>query len=353
MAERTPDQVSRTRRLVQISDTSCIGNLMMNRNSFARLCYLLEHVGGLVESRYVGIYEKVAMFLLYLILLVEPRPIPDDCMNNTWKWFKGCLVTLDGTYIPVKVPAIHKPRYRSRKGDITVNVLGVRESNQKFVYLLQGWEGSAADARVLRDSINIIPMTGAMDPDFLKTLKRNSIISIPKHVQNRIIMSCALIHKFIRNAMSTDPMGDEVDDFLANNPKEEHPVNTNKYTDFVENIEPSQIEIFGKDRATGVGAEDFTEAVNKVLHSEKHKEKEIGDDYEGFFDVFADETEPTSHFQQSSSSTKKSSGKKTNSINPNDPMVNMLGIFCDKTEARLGDIASQIEYEFDAYKVGK
>ncbi|KAL6538130.1 hypothetical protein OROGR_012118 [Orobanche gracilis] len=60
----------------------------------------------------------------------------------------------NGTYIPIQVPAIDKPRYRSRKGDIATNVLGVCDRYEHFVYVLSGWEGSAADGRVLRDAIS-------------------------------------------------------------------------------------------------------------------------------------------------------------------------------------------------------
>ncbi|CAA0835695.1 Unknown protein, partial [Striga hermonthica] len=44
-------------------------------------------------------------------------------------------------------------RYRTRKGNISVNVLGVCDKNMNFVYILYGWEGSTADSRVLRDAV--------------------------------------------------------------------------------------------------------------------------------------------------------------------------------------------------------
>ena len=48
---------------------------------------------------------------------------------------------------------MYKPRYRTRKGDIATNVLGVCDRNLNFTYVLPGWEGSAADGRVLRDAV--------------------------------------------------------------------------------------------------------------------------------------------------------------------------------------------------------
>ena len=65
----------------------------------------------------------------------------------------NCLGALDGTYIKVRVHAVDKPRYRSRKNEIATNVLGACAPDMQFIYVLAGWEGSAADARVLRDAL--------------------------------------------------------------------------------------------------------------------------------------------------------------------------------------------------------
>lgn len=61
---------------------------------------------------------------------------------------------LDGTYIRVNVPEVDKPRYRTRKNDIATNVLGVCSQDMQFTFVLPGWEGSAADSRVLRDAVS-------------------------------------------------------------------------------------------------------------------------------------------------------------------------------------------------------
>ncbi|PPD90307.1 hypothetical protein GOBAR_DD12760 [Gossypium barbadense] len=54
----------------------------------------------------------------------------------------------------VRVPTVDKPRYRTRKGDIETNMLGVCTLDMQFVYVLPGCEGSVADGRVLRDAIS-------------------------------------------------------------------------------------------------------------------------------------------------------------------------------------------------------
>ena len=44
--------------------------------------------------------------------------------------------------------------FRNRKGNISVNVLGVVDRHMRFIYVLTGWEGSAADGKVLREAVS-------------------------------------------------------------------------------------------------------------------------------------------------------------------------------------------------------
>ncbi|KAL1568239.1 hypothetical protein AAHA92_03632 [Salvia divinorum] len=86
--------------------------------------------------------------------MVKPEPIKDNCVDWRWKYFQGCLGALDGTFINVLVPNEDKPRFRNRKGQITTNTLAACDRYMRFTYVLPGWEGSAGDARVLRDAVN-------------------------------------------------------------------------------------------------------------------------------------------------------------------------------------------------------
>ncbi|KAI5350707.1 PREDICTED: ALP1 [Prunus dulcis] len=98
----------------------------MDRKTFGMLCELLRTHGGLKMCGSVAIEEQVlsryfnlvlnAVLRLHEILLKVPDPVPNNCTEERWKWFKNCLGALDGTYI-------------------------------------KGWEGSASDSRVLRDAI--------------------------------------------------------------------------------------------------------------------------------------------------------------------------------------------------------
>ncbi|XP_073302307.1 uncharacterized protein [Primulina huaijiensis] len=302
MIGRVNAQLSNLHRIIEVGDIQCVTNLRMNRSAFARLCYLLKNVGGLAESRYVRVEEKVAMFLsilahhkknrvaghdyirsgqtvsahfhdvlkallkLHPLLLVKPAPVDEECRNETWSYFKGCLGALDGTHISVHVPRRDKARYRNRKGTVAVNVLAVCDRNMNFIYALTGWEGSAADARVLRDALSrddslrvprgcyylcdngyanvegfLTPYrrvryhrdawgNRACGPQDYKELfnwrhsqarnvierafgllkKRWAILRSPSFypikVQNHIILACILLHNFIRSQMDEDPM---------------------------------------------------------------------------------------------------------------------------------------------------
>lgn len=171
------------------SDSMCLSQLRMNRRCFAKLCCMLETLGGLKATVHMNVDEQVAIFLhmiahnvknrvlterfhrsgetisrlitrvchavirLHPYLLKKPEPITEDSTDQRWKWFTNCLGALDGTHIKCLVPLEDRPRYRTRKNDIATNVLGVCSQDMQFIYVLPGWEGSAADSRVLRNAL--------------------------------------------------------------------------------------------------------------------------------------------------------------------------------------------------------
>ncbi|KAL6575415.1 hypothetical protein OROMI_012700 [Orobanche minor] len=96
----------------------------------------------------------MAILKLHVVLLKKPLPITEDCDDDMWKYFKNCLCALDGTIINVTVPSEDRSKYRTRKGTIAMNILGVCSPDMEFIYVLPGWEGLAHDGRVLRDAIS-------------------------------------------------------------------------------------------------------------------------------------------------------------------------------------------------------
>ena len=63
MSDKIHDQIIYFDRFTNFSDAWYIHSLRMNRNAFARLCYLLCVIGALVDSRHIRVEEKVAMFV--------------------------------------------------------------------------------------------------------------------------------------------------------------------------------------------------------------------------------------------------------------------------------------------------
>ncbi|KAK4394166.1 hypothetical protein Sango_1887400 [Sesamum angolense] len=148
----------------------------MDRNAFGHLCYILQESGWVKETKNVIAPEQVVMFLsilshhkkncvvkhdfmrssrtvskhfhavlhavykLHTVLLAKPIPTTEDCLKLSWKWFM--------------VPLHEKGRYRTRKGQIAVNVLSVCNPNMQFIYALSSWEESAANSHVLCDAIH-------------------------------------------------------------------------------------------------------------------------------------------------------------------------------------------------------
>lgn len=110
--------------IISASDSHCIWELRMCRNTFAHLCEVLRVRGGLVQLGQGTVEEQVAVFLnilahhtknrsiqvrfsrsgqtisrychrvlaavlrLHSDLLAKPEPVPQDCTDERWKWFK-------------------------------------------------------------------------------------------------------------------------------------------------------------------------------------------------------------------------------------------------------------------------
>ncbi|XVE89435.1 hypothetical protein DITRI_Ditri19aG0201100 [Diplodiscus trichospermus] len=249
------------------SDVQSIDNCRMDRRAFTKLCHLLETQGRLKASKNMGTEEMVASSLhiiahrtknrvlkrqivrfgetvsrqfhavlkyvlrLQSLLFKKPEPIPEDSIDNRWRWFRGCLGALDGTYIRVNVKLIDRPRYRSRKNEIATNVLGVCTMDMQFIYVVPRWESFTADGKVLRDAISmrnglkisqarncIERCFGVLKPRWA-ILREKSFY--PVKTQCRIISTCCLLHNFIRFEMTIDSIEQNIDDTSTSQPIEE------------------------------------------------------------------------------------------------------------------------------------
>ncbi|KAJ0039603.1 hypothetical protein Pint_27420 [Pistacia integerrima] len=151
------------------SDELCFESCRMNKALFHKLCNLLTIHGNLKSTRHSSVEELVGTFLhilthnqktrvmkrqmrrstemvshnfhlvlnvvlrLHTLLFKNQRSIPKNSTDDRWKWFKNYLGALDETYIKGHMPADDIPRYRSRKNEITTNVLGVCTPDILFI----------------------------------------------------------------------------------------------------------------------------------------------------------------------------------------------------------------------------
>ncbi|TYK05825.1 retrotransposon protein [Cucumis melo var. makuwa] len=162
-------------QMIHKSHLVCREITRIDRRILIILCNLLKTVAGLSWIEIVDVEEMVAMFLYVLVhnvknriiqqkfvrsgetdsghfnlvvfavvrlydeLIKKPVLVTNNCTDQHWKYFENCLgALLDVTYIKVNVPATDRPTFRTRKGEIATNVLGVCDTKGDFVYVLAG-----------------------------------------------------------------------------------------------------------------------------------------------------------------------------------------------------------------------
>ncbi|KAA0063861.1 retrotransposon protein [Cucumis melo var. makuwa] len=213
----------------------------MDKRTFAILCHLLRNVAGLSSTEIVDVEEMVAMFLHVLAHDVKNRIIQwefvrsDETVSRHFnivllavvrlyeKLIKrpvpNCLGALDGTYIKVNVPAGDRPTFRTRKGEIATNVLGVCDTKGDFVYgflvpyrgqryHLQEWRGVANAPTNLKEYFNMKHSSArnVIERAFGVLKGRWTILRgksyYPQQVQCRTILACALLQNLINREMT-------------------------------------------------------------------------------------------------------------------------------------------------------
>ncbi|XP_018809321.1 uncharacterized protein LOC108982383 isoform X2 [Juglans regia] len=170
-------------------DDGCCEMFRMNKHVFHKLCDILRQRGMLRDTSGVMIEEQLAIFLNIIghnernrviqerfqhsgetisrhfnnVLkaikslsreFLQPPPLttPPEILGNNrfYPYFKDCIGVIDGMHIPAHVPAKDQSRFRNTKGILSQNVLAACTFDLQFIFIYPGWEGSAADSRVLR-----------------------------------------------------------------------------------------------------------------------------------------------------------------------------------------------------------
>jgi hypothetical protein len=81
-------------------------------------------------------------------------PVPDFIRNNPklYPFFSGAIGAMDGTHLQVSCSAEERHAARDRKGGLTQNCLAACSWDLRFLYIMAGWEGSAADATMFSNA---------------------------------------------------------------------------------------------------------------------------------------------------------------------------------------------------------
>ncbi|XP_074284106.1 uncharacterized protein LOC141608662 [Silene latifolia] len=126
--------------------------------------------------------------------------VPPEVENNSlyWPYFKDAIGAIDGTHIEAVISDRTGTPFRNRNGRKTWNVLGCCSFDRIFTFINVGWEGSAHDLTVWRDSLTASKYVFPHPPEekvegVLKTMPQ----MLPKY-QMSIIVSCFTLHNFIR-----------------------------------------------------------------------------------------------------------------------------------------------------------
>lgn len=77
---------------------------------------------------------------------LTPSEISSDPKRSPF--FNKVRCAIDGTHMKVHPAAEDRPRYRNRKGTLSINILAACTFDMRFTYLLSGYEGSACDSAI-------------------------------------------------------------------------------------------------------------------------------------------------------------------------------------------------------------
>jgi DDE superfamily endonuclease len=100
----------------------------------------------------------------YVHLPPASSPTPKEISDNPkfFPFFSGALGAMDGTHIQCCPSAEEREAAQNRKGFCSQNCLACCSFDLRFLYVLSGWDGSAADASVFNDARQhdlVIPAT--------------------------------------------------------------------------------------------------------------------------------------------------------------------------------------------------
>jgi hypothetical protein len=117
---------------------------------------MFSHSTETVSRKFNEVLDSITLLVADIIKPKDPQfrivhPRLDEA--RFWPHFKDCIGAIDESHIPVTVPLSEQPKYISRHGYPSQNIMDVCDFNMRFTFVVTGWPGSAHDTRILNDSL--------------------------------------------------------------------------------------------------------------------------------------------------------------------------------------------------------
>ncbi|KAI8538423.1 hypothetical protein RHMOL_Rhmol09G0102100 [Rhododendron molle] len=308
-------QVNNLNRLVRGNEVDCHEQLRVNRRTFFRLCCLVRGV-GLGDSRFVCLEERVAIFLfvlahhtkqrrtkydfyrstetisrhfhavlqavlrLHRMLLVTPEPVPANYHDTRWNWFQNtwtylnaCAVMATNEVEVVDVERPSKQKHRSWK-KVEEDALMKCMLNEEGMWKSENGFRTGYFTHLQKELHKVLPGC---------TLQANPHIdSKVKHWKS---IWAKLVDIIGPSGFGWDAINNRIDveqsvwdAYEKAHGKKAQGLYGKSFLYF----EDWQT-IFGKDRATGAGAEDYDEMAQTEVGNENAEPHNSNDFYEALF----------------------------------------------------------------------
>ncbi|KAI3864288.1 hypothetical protein MKX03_006121 [Papaver bracteatum] len=140
---------------VRVEEKVAIFMLAIGHNERNRILQeRFQHSGETISRHFNAVLDAIVA-LAYDFLLPAGDDTPSEILENPrfYPYFKDCVGAIDGTQIPAMVGLDEQVPFWCRKGFILQNVLVACSFDLQFQHVLAGWEGSAADSRILDSAL--------------------------------------------------------------------------------------------------------------------------------------------------------------------------------------------------------
>jgi hypothetical protein len=95
-------------------------------------------------------FSSDPFYATYIWLPCASDPTPPEIVHSPkfFPYFNSVIGAIDGTHITYSPSVADRLATWNHKGGFSQNCLMACDFNMKFIYVLSGWEGSAADAAI-------------------------------------------------------------------------------------------------------------------------------------------------------------------------------------------------------------